>query len=308
MHIPLRNRSVVTSRPPQSFGLLWLLCLIMMVSASMTATAGWRFPHKKFKEVTETDRLTLPPVCRLLLIEKPGAHLDVGQTQNAQLLARPEYRMAQGNVHLHHYCYGLVNRNRYFGSKTKFERDDWLKETIEEIDYVLINSPKEWPYFYQLYFEQAEMYYIAGDLPRALVKANNSLAHSPNFDKTHALLSDIYKKQGKKDLAITQLHAGLGANPTSKGLLRRLKDLNPSDPYLLNPPKAAEKESPSGGVPTEKKQASQESASIESAVKEPQFRAPPASENPPSQTIIAPQTGTTQSTPENANPYCRFCP
>jgi tetratricopeptide (TPR) repeat protein len=251
----------------------------------------------------------LPPVCRLILVEKPSAHQE--QTQNAALLERPEYRMAKGNIHLHHYCYGLVNRNRYFSSKAKLERDRWLIETIAEFEYVLVNSEKEWPYFHQLYFEEAEMYYFAGDLPRALLKAKNSLAHSPGFEKAHALISDIYRKQGNKDQAIQQLHAGLSAEPTSKGLLRRLKDLNPGDPYLKSPRVASEKASPALGAPADEKQTKPTADDIVGETRDVDSTPTSVSKEAPSAAADSVRKGThTPATPGNAdqNPYCRFCP
>jgi hypothetical protein len=267
---------------------------------------------KRFGTITESDKLTLPPVCKLILIENTSAHQPVGQVQNAALLDRPEYRMAKGNIHLHHYCYGLINKNRYFNGRTPQERRDFLNETIGEIDYVLVNSPKEWPYFHQLFFEQAEMFFLAGDLQKALLKANNSLNHRPTFDKAHALISDIYVKQGKKEQAIQQLHRGLEADPSSKRLLRSLRDLNPKDPLLAknaSRPVSSGDDRPTNPNAASTRQTPEAQTNVTASEPMPvESRNNAVPNRPGAGQSEAMPASPPESPPATANPYCRFCP
>ena len=263
-----------------------------------------------FGKMTEQDKLLLSPVCKLILVEKPSAHQPGGQVTNAMLFEKPEYRMAKGNIHLHHYCYGEIHKGRYFSSKTKVDRMRFLDAFIKDLDYVLTHSPNEWPYFYELHHEQAEMYFSAGDLPKALNKANLALTRQPDFDKSHALISDIYLKQGKKNNAIEQLQLALKANPTSKRLLRRLKALNPTDPLLATAESMTAK-------PVEEPSIVQKEANLQGPARQDNGEAIFSVETKPTESAtMEPQAKPQISLPsepgpaskQNGNPYCRFCP
>lgn len=250
--------------------------------------------------ITERDKQSLPPVCRLILFEKPSAHQPEGQRVNGDLFSLPEYRMAKNNIHLHHYCYGLLSRYRYFSVTSKADRDLFTKKFQDELDYVIVNqeiSDKSWPYFDLLYYEQAEMLFITNKYPEATAKALKALSITPSYAKAHALLSDIHMKMGKRDLALKQLREGLAANLSSKPLRRRLREIDPKDPLLSQsipePPQptdttASKEPDAVGAKNTNKPLPTDDSSSGDQAQEKP--------------------ISTPAVTPNPSNPYCRFCP
>lgn len=258
-------------------------------------------------KITESDKLSLPPVCRLILFEKPSAHQPEGQRVNGELFNRPEYRMAKNNIHLHHYCYGQLSKHRYFTIINSAKRAEFAGHFQSELDYVLRNSDKDWPYFDQLYFEQAEMLFYTGNNIQAISKAFQALAITPGHTKAHALLSDIYIKIGKRDMALKQLHEGLATNPYSKLLRRKLSELDPKDPILAQPLPAP----PQPNEDTVSAQPSPANSPISLSSEEnkstsEQTATPQALGNPSGTLGEDKTTGKPGAPPPN--PYCRFCP
>lgn len=295
-HLRLLRHPIVTA-----------LQLISVAAIGLSCPAAQA--QKDFGSITEIDKRTMPLLCRLILIDKPSAHLGSGQIENAALFEKPEYRMAKGNIHVHHYCYAFLDKNRYFSSSDPAKKSFFLHVFMGEIDYVLNASPKEWEFFHQLYYEQAEMYFLANDLPKALQKANEALKHRPDFDKAHALMSDTYLKLGKRGEAIQQLQIGLKASPASLRLIRRLKEINPKDPLLAAPIETTKATSQEKDSPKEEKYAGP-------AVPE---RIPPTtSEDSKPDRLETKESKASNSVPSgveatptvqpNGNPYCRFCP
>lgn len=274
---------------------LYALACFLLIAPGTALAGGFEVYGGKY---TERDKQSLPPVCRLILFEKGSAHQPEGQRIYSDLLSLPQYRMAKNNIHLHHYCYGLLSRFRYFSSTSPIDRKLFAMKFQDELDYVIVNQgldDKNWPYFDQLYYEQAEMLFTTSKYAEATAKALKALSITPSYAKARALLSDTYMKTGKRDLALKQLHEGLAENPASKPLRRRLREIDPNDPFLAQP-------IPEAPRPTDT-----------AANKEPP--ATSAEEVEPSPTVGAsgsegqdkPISKPTVA-PNPDNPYCRFCP
>jgi len=273
---------------------LSLACFLIATAGCALASGFGTYGGK----ITERDKQALPPVCRLIFFEKPSAHQPQGQRVNGDLFSLPQYRMAKNNIHLHHYCYGLISRFRYFSSTSPIERKLFAEKVQGELNYVIVNQgldDKSWPFFDQLYYEQAEMLFITNKFPEATAKALKALSITPGYAKAHALLSDIYMKIGKRDLALKQLREGLAANPSSKPLRTRLREIDPNDPFLAQPipepPRptdtAANKEPPATSA-----EEVEPSPTVGASGNEGQ-------DKPISKPTVAPNPD---------NPYCRFCP
>lgn len=248
---------------------------------------------------SEADIATLPPVCKLILIEQPGVHHVVGQREHPELFERPEYRMAKGNPHLHHYCWSLIHKQRYFRAQGATQKNYRFTQFMGDIGYVLTNADKDWPYFHVMLLEEADLLIVRRDFPQAILKIQEALSHEPKYEKAYVLLYDAYLGMGDKKKAIKAAQDGLIDNPRSKPLRRRLKEQG-----ILPPPPppepaaettldtAADTTTPSQSLPdVAKKQGNnsnqtQESTEIDGALK-------------PVETPVI-------GTPDN--PYCRFCP
>jgi tetratricopeptide (TPR) repeat protein len=271
-----------------------------------TAKGGAVAPSQEVRgeRVTPADMAALPPVCRLIM-ENPGIHHTVGQTKNAALFERAEYQMAKGNIHVHHYCWALISKQRYFRESSKLKRDAYFKTYLGDLNYVFEHSPKDWPFFDVLHLEQASTHLIRGDFAKGIQQADEALRLNPQAEKAYTVKSDAYKEMGKKALAIKTAQEGLDKNPASTVLRKRLAKLGVAPPPL---PKQAD--APKDAAPTKDALGNaDDGASRADAAAATETQADDAS----AAAVDAPaaasaDAGATDASAQKPNPYCRFCP
>lgn len=266
--------------PPVRACLQGLICIfslsIWQARASDLSVRG--------EPLSTSEIQTMPPLCKLIVVDIPGSHHGAGNgplTQYAPLFEEPRYQMAKNNIHIHHYCWALVSKQRYFRERDKNKRNSYLSEFNGDIDYVLQHSDKSWPYFDVMLVEQGQMQAILGNYGAAISKANEALRHQPSSEMAYVLKTDAYKNMGNKTAAITTAKEGLAKNPESTRLRKRLTGLGQTVPPLAErKPPAAETAPPTAtATPT----------TSESA---------PSDKTPPETETIGTKN----------NPYCRFCP
>lgn len=236
---------------------------------------------------------TMPPVCKLIVVDQPGVHNGAGRgplAQHAPLFEEPRYQLAKNNPHIHHYCWALVSKQRYFRERDKNKRKHYLSQFNGDIDYVLQHSDKSWPYFDVMLTEQGQMQMLLGNYGAALAKADQALKFQPNSEHAYLLKTDAYKNMGNKTAAIAAGKQGLEKNPDSTRLRKRLERLGQVVPPLAErKPSAAENASP--------------------AAPEKAFGSEPASVAPGSEKAASEKTPPEPETiGTKNNPYCRFCP
>lgn len=277
-------------------------------------------------KITASDKLSLSPVCRLIMFEKPSAHQPTHQSENAELFNRPAYRMAKNNIHLHHYCYGLMDKHRYLISVTRADKEKYAFHFLSELDYVLRNSDKDWPYFHVLLVDQAEMMKTRGNYPYSLLKIDEALRHKPDYERAYALKSDVYLTMGDKKKAVDTAQEGLEKIPRSKSLRWRLEQLGVKVPLPPEPVADDNKENASGtekgggSEPTQQENGNDPpdgssiatpTATVTPITKEVGQGIETNPNMPPSADSAVknqdkPVTDTSDKPKDN--PYCRFCP
>lgn len=270
--------------------------------------------------VSKSDIAALNPVCRLIM-ENPGIHHSQGQIKNAALFERPEYNMAKGNGTLHHYCWALIHKQRYFRERTKTKRDFYFTQYLYDIDYVIKNSSKSWPYFDVLHLELASTYLIRGDYPASIKSVDDALRFKPGSEKAYTIKSDAFKEMGKKETAIKIAREGLEKNPQSSQLQKRLVKLGVT-PLELPPPSLQEKSvNPAKPADVGTKQEAENAAAtgseispgltvIQNEVKE--LKSDPSTVPAEPAPAIDGKSHDSQNALDGnqpkKNPYCRFCP
>lgn len=277
--------------------------------------------------VTQNDIAVLPPVCKLIVVEKPGVHHGGGDRplqEYAALFQQPGYEMAAHNPHLHHYCWALISKQRYFRANGKTQRDFYYKQFIGDIDYVLNNTAdKSWPFFHVLLVEQAGMMNIRGEYPNSLLKIDQALKSKPDYDKAHALRSDVFLGMGDKKKAIEAAQVGLEKDPRSRLLRRRLEQLGvkvppPPDPvagHSRENTSSAETAAGAASTPEAGKGVDNGGSIAAPAAEMPKAReSGPDVEAKPNMAPAADSAGKDQAPPatgtgsQPGKPYCRFCP
>lgn len=240
---------------------------------------------------------TLPPVCKLIVVEQPGIHHGAGDrplTKYAPLFEQQQYQLAKNNSHIHHYCWALVSKQRYFRARSKVRRDYYFREFIGDINYVIKNSDKSWPYFDIMLVEQGQMLMIRGEYVATIQKANEALRYKSDSENAFLLKFDAYKAMGKKVLAIEAAKEGLEINPDADRLRKRLMGEGVDVPPKLQP--KPEKSIADSILPAPEISDQEEHGKSNTLTK-------PTHVEPRAE----PETDSTKE-PPSSNPYCRFCP
>ena len=190
--------------------------------------------------VSDTDIQLLPPVCKLIMVDVPGIHMGGGgnSTKFGHLLNKPEYVIARQTPHFHHYCWALVNKMRYFRADSAKRRNFLFSRIMDDTDYVLRNSPKDWPFFYVVLLNQGLMMMLQGDYKGSIAKAEEALRQKPDEERAYALEFDVYMRMQDNNSAISAARKGLEKNPGSEMLRRRLTKLGvhlPPKPLAAEP-------------------------------------------------------------------------
>jgi tetratricopeptide (TPR) repeat protein len=191
--------------------------------------------------------------------------------------------------HMHHYCGGLVELNRYYRGNAA-QRAKTLRDAMWEFDYVLKNTQPDFYLRADMHYNRGKVWRLLENDGKALGDFQKAIELSPGMPSATIELADLYKKLGKKEPALAALKMALKQFPTNKGLHRRYLELG-GDPALLVP-------SPLPGD-----EANAMARDLDSPVKTEPVQAEPAQPAAPT----GPEAS--DSRIGNAtNPWCRFCP
>ncbi|MFN3715367.1 MAG: tetratricopeptide repeat protein [Thiobacillus sp.] len=216
---------------------------------------------------TAQEIAMLPPYCDAKIGKQEPAAVEMWRA-----------RMGHDNwIHMHHYCSGLVELNRYYRSARGRQRAN-LGNAINEFSGML----KAWtPDFYlraEAHMNRGRALKYSGRDGQALADFEKALELDPGLSPARIDLADLYARLGKKAQALEVLKAGIARDPEKQSLRRRYQELGGDMKALadLKPVPAA----PAAEAPAD---------------------ATPPAAKPPVQ-LVEPKIGSPK------NPYCRFCP
>jgi hypothetical protein len=280
------------------------LALILLVTQDALALSDTLSGVVDNKKISQAEINSLDPVCKLILIERPGIHAPVSQRINKDLFNKPEYEMAKDSVFLHHRCWALVYKHRYLSSRNTSQKNHNLAGYYADMGYVLQNSPIDWKFRPQMLVEVGTTRLLEGAHSKAIPLALEAIKFNKQFSDAYVLLADAHLKLNNISLATKAIQDGLEENSSSKPLRRRAAQLGIKIPDLK--PTTSEKHSTQDGfikndtVSPEsmpKKQNDTDIAPVANkTIDHPIKEAAPTPEDPGAARVNKP------------NPYCRFCP
>lgn len=213
------------------------------------------------------------------------------------ILDKPENAMAKDAQWFHHYCWGKLEKLRYFSAKNVEQRNYQIKRWRGEMGFIIDWTSKhqiDWQYTYLIHKEIAESYLYDKNYPKVISEAELSLKQNRDFAGAYILISDAYIEIKNNAKALEYVTEGLTYNPDSKALKSRYKALGGKLPYPQQPAPTAtapEKTQPAAITLTPSPE------QLDSTEKPLQ----------PLQTNID-KPDTQLDTKPAGNPYCRFCP
>lgn len=198
---------------------LFIIILIIFSAASAQDNLGLH------ETVKPEEWPFLPVWCRYTQAINPYNQESVtNPSPNARVLI--QQLGEQGWKALHHYCWGLakIYRSHTIGI-TEQQRDFLLNSAIGEIDYVLVQSPKDFILRPELLTKQGSILLMLKKHQKAEDKLRSAIREKADYWPPYGYLADIYLEQGNPIKARSILENGLKIAPNAKGLKNRLKNL-----------------------------------------------------------------------------------
>ncbi|MCB1879539.1 MAG: hypothetical protein H6964_01945 [Chromatiaceae bacterium] len=183
------------------------LFLLLLISSESLATA---WPK------TRAEFASLPPYC----LARQGK--QIGLTVSEVEIKKWERILGGGFLHVHHFCAAL-NTLKILDRGTPKEYE--LQGVIKEFDYVLTQSPKNFPLIPLINVEKGKVLLRLNQRGEAVREFLNAIKFKPNYTLPYAVLSDYYVQYGQEEEAKSILEEGLKHSPKSKMLMRRLAKL-----------------------------------------------------------------------------------
>ncbi len=130
-------------------------------------------------------------------------------------------------VHMHHYCYGLMDANRAaFLADTRESRIFNLNNSIQEFDYVIQRATPDFSLLPEILTRKGESLIRLDRAGEGMLEFQRAIRIKADYAPAYAATSDFYKETGQLGKAREWLEKGLSAAPNAGALKRRLAELD----------------------------------------------------------------------------------
>lgn len=233
------------------------------------------FPAQAALDTTSDEIAMLPPYCEARMVGKAPDAVSYWRTQ-----------MGQANwIHIHHYCGGLIELNRYYRSSSGRKKAN-LGNAVKEFTGMVNAFAPDFYLLPEAYLNRGRALKLMGRQGQAMGDFLKALEINSHLYQARIELANAYAKSGNTAQALDVLKKGLDQAPSNKSLRRRYQELGGDLKAIADVPAVTTAE------PVEPVQ------SEPSAVSE----AAPALEKPADTPLPEQKIG------NETNPWCRFCP
>jgi tetratricopeptide (TPR) repeat protein len=164
----------------------------------------------------------LPQYCRYT--QQLREHM---RGDNREEIARWTTVMGSTFVHLHHYCFGLMDTNRaVLLAQSREDRLLNLNNSIKEYDYVIDRAPIDFTLLPEILTRKGESLIHLDRPGEAMLEFQRAIKIQADYAPAYAAASDFYKRTGQLAKAREWLEKGLSAAPNAGALKRRMAELD----------------------------------------------------------------------------------
>lgn len=172
----------------------YLTAMVVTLAAPTTSIAVPSNPR-----VTPQEWRLLPREC-MYVEGAPSVHL------------RGQYTRDSTWVHMHHYCWALVQEARTFRSSVpRHVADQYMDAAIENLDYVIARSKPGFGFRPDMFVRKARLLARRGRFVEAVAASRQLIAESPELPEGYIALADVQIKAGRRDQALETLDRGEAA-------------------------------------------------------------------------------------------------
>lgn len=240
-----------------------------------TLMLAMAFPAQAALDTSPDDIAMLPAYCDAKIGTRAPEAVSYWRSQ-----------MGHANwIHIHHYCGGLIELNRYYRGSTGRKKAN-LGNAVKEFSGMVNAFTPDFYLLPEAYLNRGKALKLMGKVGEAMGDFIKALEINPQLYQARIELANIYAKSGNTTQALDVLKIGLDQAPSNNSLRRRYQQLGGDLKVIADAPAvtAAEPVTP----------VQSESSSMSEAS--------PALEKPADMPIPEQKIG------NKTNPWCRFCP
>ncbi len=188
----------------RGFGLFAGVVLLLLAAASRA-----EFPK------TDADFALLPPYCAAKMrTERKSPQWSMW-----------ERRLAGGFNHIHHYCAALHTTNLANRISRPQRQKELLNQAVKDMEYVEAHASDDFVLRPEIAVKKGKLLLRLGRSGEAVNAFQDAIRRKPDYSPAYMALADFHKSVGDKDKALAVVREGLARAPNSRGLKRRLKEL-----------------------------------------------------------------------------------
>lgn len=164
---------------------------------------------------TDADFALLPPYCEVRLrTERRSPQWSMWNR-----------RLAGGFTHIHHYCAALHTLNQANRISNPQRKKELMRSALKNFEYVETHADEDFILRPEILVKKGKLLVRMGRASEALAAFQDAIRRKPNYSPAYMALADFYNSVGEKDKALAVVRDGLAKAPNSRGLRRRLKEL-----------------------------------------------------------------------------------
>lgn len=183
------------------------------------------------KDITQKEVELLPSYCPYTQSFKFGIKYGM---DNHPLATRWSNTIGPGFMHLHHYCWALIEMHRASKATTPDETKRALRiSAIDNLWYVVNNSPNDLVLLPEIYTWIGKAEISIGRPEQAHIAFEKSRNIKPDYWPAYYHWGEYLLSKNKLSEAITITQKGLRKSPDSKPLQELLKTLNKVTPSYI---------------------------------------------------------------------------
>ncbi|WP_297529685.1 tetratricopeptide repeat protein [Thiohalobacter sp.] len=164
---------------------------------------------------TDADFALLPPYCKAKMrTERKSPQWSMWNR-----------RLAGGFTHIHHYCAALHTLNQANRISNPQRKKELMRSALKNFEYVETHADEDFILRPEISVKKGKLLIRMGRANEALNAFQDAIRRKPNYSPAYMALADFYESVGDKDKALAVVREGLAKAPNSRGLRRRLREL-----------------------------------------------------------------------------------
>jgi tetratricopeptide (TPR) repeat protein len=145
-------------------------------------------------------------------------------------------QMGKDFIHIHHWCWGLMQARRGNSSRNSFNRNSHYRAAIGNFNYVIRASSDTFPLKPEFHLQKGMTLRLMGNDAAAAGEFGRAIKLKLDYSPAYAMLAELHVDLGNTDEAIRVLEMGLQHAPDSRILAKKKSEIQSLSSSRQNQP------------------------------------------------------------------------